>query len=117
VLRSLTEKALAIYTENNLVNRSNDWRQSALTLVPEFDAIRATTAGITRRDLAQALAFSSEGVNVGLYRDNDKLVPIIARAPRSERTDSRALGERMVYSPSQQRYIAVGQIVPNFKTR
>ena len=114
VLRSLTEKALAIYTENNLVNRSNDWRQSALTLVPEFDAIRATTAGITRRDLAQALAFSSEGVNVGLYRDNDKLVPIIARAPRSERTDSRALGERMVYSPSQQRYIAVGQIVPNF---
>ena len=114
VLRTLTEQALAIYTKHNLIHRSNDWRQGALTLVPEFDAIRATTAGITRRDLAQALAFSSEGVNVGLYRDNDKLLPIVARAPRSERTDSRGLAERMVYSPGQQRYISVGQIVPNF---
>jgi len=114
VLRTLTEKTLAVYTKHNLINRSNNWRQGTLTLVPEFDPVRATSAGITRRDLAQALAFSSDGVHVGLYRDNDKLVPIIARAPRSERTDSRSLSERMVYSPGQQRYISVGQIVPNF---
>ena len=115
VLRELTQKALAIYAKHNLVDRSNDWRQGALTLVPSFDPVRARAAGITRQDLAQALAFSSDGVRVGLYRDNDKLVPIIARAPLGERKDSRALKDRAVWSPGQQRYIPIAQIVPEFR--
>ncbi len=117
VLRGLVEQALDIYTRHNLIDRSNDWRQPALTLVPEFDDVRSRAAGISRQDLAQALAFASEGVPVGLYRDADKLVPIIARAPADERANAAGLADRLVWSPNQQRYIPMSQIVPGFNLK
>ena len=68
VLRDLGEQALAIYLEHDLIDRKIDWRQPALKLVPEFNETRARLAGITRADLAQSLAYSSQGIPVGIFR-------------------------------------------------
>ena len=115
VLRSLADQALAVYLRHELVDHKIDWRQPQLQLVPEFDAARAELAGITRRDVSQALAFATLGVRVGLFRDADKLIPIVARAPADERVDLESLMDRLVWSPAQQRHIPMSQILDEIR--
>ena len=115
VLRSLAERTLQVYLHHDLIDRKTDWRQSELQIVPRFDETRARVAGITRADVYQSLAFATLGVQVGLFRDADKLLPIIARAPSDERLDIRALPDRMVWSPAQQSHIPMSQIVSQFE--
>jgi len=115
VLRDLGEQALAIYLEHDLIDRKIDWRQPALKLVPEFNETRARLAGITRADLAQSLAYSSQGIPVGIFRDADKVIPIVARAPLEERGGIDRLMDRLAWSPTQQTYIPISQIVSRFE--
>ena len=82
---------LQIYLEHDLIDRQTDWRQPELQIVPRFDEARARVAGIERGDVYQSLAFATLGVQVGLFRDADKILPIVARAPGDERLDVRAL--------------------------
>ena len=114
VLRDLGEQALAVYLEHDLIDRKIDWRQPALKLVPEFNETRARLAGITRADLAQSLAYSSQGIPVGIFRDEDKVIPIVARAPLEERGGIDRLMDRLAWSPTQQAYIPISQIVSRF---
>ena len=117
VLRELGEKALSIYLDHDLIDRKIDWRQPALKLVPEFNETRARLAGVTRADLAQSLAYSSQGITVGVFRDADKVIPIIARAPLEERGGVDRLMDRLAWSPTQQTYVPISQIVSRFEMR
>jgi len=111
VLRRLADEALDVYLGHKLIDRKTDWRQPVLQLVPEFNKSRSQLAGVTRTDLSQALAFATLGVQVGLYREGDKLIPIVARAPASERGDIQTLMDRQIWSPAQQRHVPLSQIV------
>ncbi len=115
VLRDLADQALGIFLHNGLVDLKTDWRQRELQLVPKFDEARARLAGITRADVYRSLAFSTFGVQVGLFREADKLLPIVARAPLDERLDVSALSDRLVWSPAQQSHIPMSQIVSDFE--
>jgi multidrug efflux pump subunit AcrB len=64
--------------------------------------------------VAQSLGFATLGVPIGLFRDDDKLIPIIARAPTAERTDLLGLRDRLVWSPAQNQYVPMAQVVPAF---
>jgi len=110
-LRELAAQALDVFVAHDLRDRKTDWRQPVLELVPKFEEERARLVGVTRRDLSQALAYATFGVQVGLFRDGDKLLPIIARAPQTERSDVENLAERLVWSPAQQRHIPMTQVV------
>jgi len=115
VLRRLSEEALDIYLSHNLIDRKSSWRQQSLQLVPVFDEDNARLAGISRNDLARSLAYNSLGITIGLMRDGDKLIPIIARAPDAERADLSGLMNRQIWSPSQRQYVPMSQIVNEFK--
>lgn len=115
LLRNLAEQAHAIYLAHDLVDRKTDWRQRELQLVPRFDEERARRSGISRADVYQSLAFATHGSQIGLFRDEDKLLPIIARAPLEERADISTLPDRLVWSPTQSTYIPMSQIVSSFE--
>ncbi|MEM8768764.1 MAG: efflux RND transporter permease subunit [Pseudomonadota bacterium] len=117
VLRRLADAALAVYLNHDLVDRKTDWRQRELQIVPTFDEERARRAGITRADVYQSLAFATHGVQIGLFRDRDKLLPIISRAPREERNDIQTLPDRLVWSPTQGEHIPMSQVVSRFDLR
>ena len=114
VLRGLADQALNVYLAHNLIDRKVDWRQRELQIVPEFNASKALNSGVTREDVYQSLAFATLGVNIGLYRDESKLLPIIARAPEDERTDLPGLSDRMVWSPAQQSHVPMSQVIDGF---
>ncbi|MEM7016425.1 MAG: efflux RND transporter permease subunit [Pseudomonadota bacterium] len=115
VLRALADQASAIYLRHNLIDRKLDWRQPEIQLVPVFDEAHARVAGIGRQEVYQALAFAASGVPIGLYRDADKLLPIVARAPSDERLDVTGLPDRLVWSNVQQTYIPMSQLVSEFR--
>jgi multidrug efflux pump subunit AcrB len=115
VLRQLAEQTLAIYMANNLIDRKTDWRAQSLQLAPQFNEANARLAGISRNDLAKSLAYNTHGIQIGLIRDDDKLVPIIARAPDAERTDLRGLQDRQVWSATQRKFIPITQVVSEFR--
>ncbi|MEZ5558936.1 MAG: efflux RND transporter permease subunit [Pseudomonadales bacterium] len=111
VLRGLADKALGIYLAHDLIDRKTDWRQREIALVPRFDETRARQVGISRGDLALATAYATDGVTIGVFRDADKVVPIVARAPLDERTDLTGYGNRQVWSAAQQAYVPLSQVV------
>ena len=111
VLRALSDQALDVYLAHDLADRKTDWRQREIALMPEFDEVRARQAGISRNDVALALAFTTSGVPIGLFRDADKLLPIIARAPLAERAEVAGFSDRLVWSAAQQTYVPLSQVV------
>ncbi|HIL96356.1 MAG TPA: efflux RND transporter permease subunit [Pseudomonadales bacterium] len=115
VLRSLSAQALDVYLAHNFIDRKTNWRQRELQIVPQFNNTRARSAGVMRTDVYQSLAFATLGVNIGLYREADKLLPIIARAPAHERIDLWGLSDRTVWSPAQQSHIPMSQVVDGFE--
>jgi multidrug efflux pump subunit AcrB len=113
-LRALGEAALAVYREAGLVDRKLDWRQRELQIVPHYDADGARLAGVSRTDLADSLAYATTGVRIGLYREADDLLPIVARAPARERSEFEDPRDRMIWSPAEQQYVPVAQVVSDF---
>jgi multidrug efflux pump subunit AcrB len=77
---------------------------------------QANRLGITRPDLAEAIETAVEGRRVGIYRDRDELLPIISRAPDTERVDLDNLGAIPVWSPAAQQMIPAAQVVGSFET-
>ena len=112
VLRALADRAKAVMAETpGAIAVQDDWREKVPVLRPAVDPIAAQRAGVDITTISAALNRGFTGQNVGLYREGDTLVPIIARAPRAERLTAEQLENVQVYSPSAQRYIPVAQLV------
>ncbi|MCW8450371.1 efflux RND transporter permease subunit [Legionella quinlivanii] len=86
ILRNLADQAMAILKASPYaIDVRTDWRERVLQVVPDYQQERARWAGISRPDLAQALKRASDGIPIGLYREEDNLIPIILRQPLAER--------------------------------
>ena len=77
---------------------------------------QARRAGIDRPELSQALESVFQGTKVGIYRERDELIPVLARAPTTERADLDSLDGIQIWSPAAQSMIPMGQIVSGFTT-
>ena len=110
VLRSLADRAMQLYVNHGLVDRKIDWREQILSLRIVPDEARARRAGIQLPDVARALASSTIGTTVGVLRDADKPVPIVARImPLAETAET--LLERDLWSEGTQSFVSARQIV------
>ena len=88
VLRKLANQAKAIMAaDGGAISIKDDWRETIPVIEPRYAAARGRGLGISREDLARALRTNFSGRNVGVFREGDKLIPIIARAPLGERED------------------------------
>jgi len=116
VLRALAEEATArLRAEGDVTDLRNDWRQRELVIEPDIVDERARSIGVTREDIGEALRFLNEGLNVGLFREGDDLIPIVARAPTQERVEAEALSDRLIWSPAQNAYVPMNQVVAGFE--
>ncbi|MFC3909120.1 efflux RND transporter permease subunit [Legionella dresdenensis] len=113
VLRNLADQAVAILRANpHAIDIRTDWREPVLQIVPDYQQERARWAGISRLDLAQTLQRASDGVPVGLYREQDSLIPIILRQPIEEqKTAAVDLPFLQINSQLNTKTVPVSQIV------
>ncbi|MDH3282509.1 MAG: efflux RND transporter permease subunit, partial [Gammaproteobacteria bacterium] len=93
-----------------------DWRQRVKLVRPVMAEEEANRAGIGRPDVARAIKSSFDGERVGVYRENDELLPILLRAPEPERGDVASIQNIQIWSPAAGQAIPLRQVVSDFKT-
>ncbi|WP_299655598.1 efflux RND transporter permease subunit [uncultured Jannaschia sp.] len=91
-----------------------DWRERELVIDPLYAADRAQTAGVAREDVAQALLAATDGLDAGVYRESDRLIPIRIRMPGSSEEGAAHLVDQPVYSAAAQTYIPLEQLIDGF---
>ncbi len=88
VLRQTGEALLGKIRKSPL---GTDWRLDIMNPIRElkfeYDQKRARSVGISRKDLGNGLQRSYDGLNVGLYREKNKLYPIQLRSSEEERNN------------------------------
>lgn len=115
VLRQLAEQAKAIMLQDpGTRNLRDDWSNRVKVIRPQFNEALARRVGISKQDVDDVLLTHVNGRIVGIYRDGTHLLPIITRAPDSERQSVDALADLQVYSPKLNRYIPISQVVSSF---
>jgi len=117
VLRQLSEQAQDIMREQpSAINIRDDWRHREKILRPIYADAQARRTGITRGDMNKALANTFSGLSVGVYREKDKLLPIITRPPDVERLNVSTIRDLQIWSPLLLRYVPITQITNGFST-
>jgi len=116
-LRRLSQKAEAIMAVDPVATDiRNDWRQPVPTLVPRVNEAVARRLSITRPQFADAVAMNFSGKTIGMYREQDKLMPINIRAPKNEREVVDRINDIVVFSPVTGRTVPLQQIVTDMLT-
>jgi multidrug efflux pump subunit AcrB len=122
MLRQLGEQAMQVLEEDgNAVAVRSDWQEPVQVIRPQVLEQQARRNGLTRVDVARALQTGFEGRPVGLYREpgtegtglfpqENRLLPIVARPPRAEREDAAAIGNQQIWSPAAARMIPLAQV-------
>lgn len=116
VLRRLAEEAKTIMREEDTVNLRDDWRTPVKVIRPVFSEAQARRTGITRNALAQALQWTYNGIPVGLYREGNDLLPILARAPENERRSPEDIRDVPVWSPLLNQHLPLRQVAGEIRT-
>lgn len=117
VLRSLANQAKSILAaDGRAISVKDDWRQPVSVIQPEYSSNRGRRLGISRQDLSTALSTNFSGSPVGVYREKDTLIPIVARAPREERVDAEGIKQIQIISPATGSSVPLGQVVDEIKT-
>ncbi|MEL6531471.1 MAG: efflux RND transporter permease subunit, partial [Pseudomonadota bacterium] len=110
VLRALAEEAasrMGAASENTL-NIRVDWSERELVLTPDYSEARAQEAGISRSDVAAILEFATTGARAGTYREGDRQIPLILRAPRD---NDLALTDFVLYSEAGGGFVPMEQVI------
>ncbi len=117
VLRRLSDQAMTVLRNDGGAKGIRiDAREEVPVVRPQFAEAPARQVGITRTDLGRALETFFEGSRIGVFRENDELIPIIARAPESERRDPAAVQDVQIFSPVVGGGIPIRQVVSGFST-
>ena len=70
----------------------------SLMLRPVYDPIKAGELGITKAQMMQSVKSISDGTPIGIYRDNEKKVPVLLKSEGYDITDTHSLGNFYVWN-------------------
>lgn len=117
VLRTLADQAKTIMVnDGGALSIKDDWRQQVASVEPIYSHVKGQRAGITRTDLATAIATNFSGRSIGVYREDDDLIPIIARAPINERVGVDEIKNIQVISSVTGQTVPIEQVTDGFRT-
>ncbi len=77
-----------------------DWGDKVLALRVEVDQDKARALGVSSASVSRSVAAVVSGVSLGQYRENDRLIDVVLRAPAAERGRLDTLGELTVPTAS-----------------
>jgi multidrug efflux pump subunit AcrB len=117
VLRDLADQARDIIeADPNTMGIRIDWSDRVKIIRPVIAEDQANLNGITRREITQALEQGFEGTVIGVYREEDDLLPIVFRAPEPDRSNVASIQNLQIWSPAAGKMIPLRQVVSGFET-
>jgi multidrug efflux pump len=87
ILKSVGEKVAAVIRGNKFtVDTHADWGEQSPAVRIEVDQEKARAIGLSTAQVARALGGALSGSTVGQFRERDKLIDVVMRAPIGERS-------------------------------
>lgn len=81
VLDSLTQVALGIMRSNpKVADAHNEWGNMAMIVKAGYDPVKAGKLNIAKSSMMEATKSIGDGLAVGVYRDNEKKVPVLLKS-------------------------------------
>ena len=96
-------------------NIRHDWRERTKELIPRFNESKARRMGVSKEDLSDTLQTAFGGTTIGLFRDGTQMLPIVVRLPEEERVSFDTFQNLGIYSPTQQTYVPMEQVIDGVK--
>ncbi|UCH46890.1 MAG: efflux RND transporter permease subunit [Betaproteobacteria bacterium] len=103
------EIATIMRNDANTANVHLDWNEKVKNIRLQIDQNKARVIGVSSQNLANVLESILTGFSITQYRENDKLIDVVARAERAERVDPGRLAEVNVPTSSG-KWIPLSQI-------
>jgi len=117
-LRGLADQVLDIVAAHpNAKAVRTDWLNRVKVLQPVLAEEAANLNGIQPRDVANALRQAFQGLQVGVYREDDLLLPITLRAAARDRESVDSIHNVQIWSPAAEKMIPLRQVVSGTETR
>jgi len=112
ILHELADKAKDIMEKSRYAKYvRDDWRQKSRVIKPSINQHEMRQTGVTKNDISANIKRASEGLTIGLFRQDDRLIPIKLRSPgiNLENLDSLS-----VKSSASMHNVPLGQLVADF---
>lgn len=117
ILRSFADEVVSIVKASPLsADARTNWRQRVQKVVPEYNQERARWALVTREDIANTTKRAYDGISIGLYREDDDLIPIVLRHVAEERKSVSNMGVLQVQPGSSAYTIPMLQVTDGIHT-
>jgi multidrug efflux pump subunit AcrB len=114
VLRQLAEQAEAImHAEPWAKNVGNDWRQKVMVWNTSYSQTKARRCGVSREDVANALSGANYGSTIGMFKEDNKQLPIILKTNEEHEGDPGFLENISVYGDGPKSTV-LSQIADDF---
>jgi multidrug efflux pump subunit AcrB len=85
-LRAIADQVKAVFREVPIAERiRDDWGSDSFSVKLQVDPDRANFAGVTNLDVALSSAIGMNGAPVGILREKNRQIPIVARMRSEER--------------------------------
>ena len=99
ILDSLTELALGVMRRNpKVANARNEWGNMAMMVQTDYEPVQASQLNIGKDNMMEATKAIGDGVSVGIYRDNEKKVPVLLKSDMSREMNLDQLGDLAVWN-------------------
>lgn len=99
VLDSLASTAIEIMRRNpKVTDARNEWGNMAMMIRPVYDPVKAGALGITKASMMESVKSIGDGLPVGVYRDDEKRVPVLLKTEIADVTDVESLGNFSVWN-------------------
>lgn len=117
ILRRLASEAKAIMVaDGGALSIKDDWRQPVSVVEPIYSEENGRRAGVSRKDLAEAISYYYAGKQVGTYREGEDLIPIISRLTNTENATINDMVNIQVQSSLTGNSVPIVQVTDGFKT-
>jgi multidrug efflux pump subunit AcrB len=117
VLRQLAEQAKQIMREDGeAVGIKDDWRNKVPVIRPLINELAVRRTGLSPTDVNAALQTTFGGTNIGVFRDGDRMLPIVAQPPKGQRDSLASIETLLVSGGTAPRPVPLAQLVTGFET-
>ena len=76
----------------------NEWGNMTLVMRPIYTPVKAGALGITKAQMMQSVKSVSDGLPVGIYRDDERKVPVLLKSDNTSVTDAHSLENLSVWN-------------------
>ncbi|MBK1877609.1 efflux RND transporter permease subunit [Pelagicoccus mobilis] len=112
VLRDLSAQALAIIRDDpDSKAIITNWRDRVKVARPQVLEEQASLFGVTKADIATVLRQGFQGWTIGVYREEDLLLPIILKAEAPDNAEIANIGNLQIWSPAAQQSLPLRQMI------